>query len=169
MDLMQEFAAWAWARHHNVLSWYIRPLFLIPYCYFAYRRSALGIAATLFALATSMFWFPVPESVSPAVVAALEAERVYLLGRWNVWKVLLALLVPLSLAALAAAFWQRSLWWGAAVVNAMALTKVAWTGVVFERDAFLAHLVPALGGLAVCNVLLLWWWRRARRTAAGAR
>ena len=22
-----EFVAWAWARHHNVLSWYIRPLF----------------------------------------------------------------------------------------------------------------------------------------------
>ena len=27
-----EFAAWAWARHHNELSWYIRPLFLLPFC-----------------------------------------------------------------------------------------------------------------------------------------
>ena len=34
-----EFVAWAWARHHNVLSWYVRPLFLLPFCYFAYRRS----------------------------------------------------------------------------------------------------------------------------------
>ena len=24
---------------HNVLSWYIRPLFLLPFCYFAYKRT----------------------------------------------------------------------------------------------------------------------------------
>ncbi len=24
---IDEFVAWAWGRHHNVLSWYIRPLF----------------------------------------------------------------------------------------------------------------------------------------------
>src|SRR5215217_3294099 len=35
----EEFAAWAWDRHHNVLSWYIRPLFLLPFCYFAYKRN----------------------------------------------------------------------------------------------------------------------------------
>lgn len=26
---------WAFARHHNTASWYIRPLFLIPLCWFA--------------------------------------------------------------------------------------------------------------------------------------
>jgi hypothetical protein len=62
-----EFVAWAWERHHNVLSWYIRPLFLLPFCYFAYRRSLWGIVLTLFVLATSMFWFPAPERSSPAV------------------------------------------------------------------------------------------------------
>ena len=25
---------WLWQRHHNQLSWYIRPLFLIPVCWF---------------------------------------------------------------------------------------------------------------------------------------
>ena len=41
-----EFTAWAWERHHNILSWYIRPLFLLPFCYFAYRRSlfTLGVS-----------------------------------------------------------------------------------------------------------------------------
>jgi hypothetical protein len=39
-----EFAAWAWARHHNELSWYIRVLFVLPFCYFAYKRSLWGIA-----------------------------------------------------------------------------------------------------------------------------
>jgi ABC-type glycerol-3-phosphate transport system substrate-binding protein len=28
----EEFTTWAWERHHNVLSWYIRPLFLLPFC-----------------------------------------------------------------------------------------------------------------------------------------
>jgi hypothetical protein len=42
------FFDWAYARHQNQLSWYIRPLFLIPFCYFAYKRSLAGISATIF-------------------------------------------------------------------------------------------------------------------------
>ena len=72
---MDEFVAWAWERHHNVLSWYIRPLFFLPFCYFAYRRSLFGITLTLVALATSIFWFPAPETASPAVIEMLAAER----------------------------------------------------------------------------------------------
>jgi len=55
-----EFVAWAWERHHNVLSWYIRPLFVLPFAYCAYKRSLWGMTLTLLALATSMFWFPAP-------------------------------------------------------------------------------------------------------------
>jgi hypothetical protein len=65
MDILSDFAAWAWARHHNEWSWYIRPLFLIPFCWFAWRRSLVGTGLTLFALATSMFWFPAPRVPSP--------------------------------------------------------------------------------------------------------
>ena len=36
------FFHWAFARHHNPLSWYIRPLFLIPFCLAAYHRSHAG-------------------------------------------------------------------------------------------------------------------------------
>ncbi len=68
MDWVHELAAWAWERHHNVLSWYIRPLFLLPFCFFAYRRSVLGIVLTLVALATSMAWFPAPGAPSSAVI-----------------------------------------------------------------------------------------------------
>src|SRR4028119_50008 len=60
-----EFVAWAWERHHNVLSWYIRPLFFLPFCFFAYRRSLWGMTLSLLALATSMFWFPAPGEVRP--------------------------------------------------------------------------------------------------------
>jgi hypothetical protein len=62
VELLDAFLSWAWARHHNVLSWYVRPLFLLPFCYFAYRRSVKGIALTLLALATSMFWSPSQNS-----------------------------------------------------------------------------------------------------------
>ena len=41
-----EFVACAWTRHHNILSWYVRPLFILPFCFFAYRRSLTGIVAT---------------------------------------------------------------------------------------------------------------------------
>ena len=75
MGNTDEFIAWAWERHHNVLSWYIRPLLLLPFCYFAYRRSLFGIVLTLVALATSMFWFPAPETTSPAVREMLAGGR----------------------------------------------------------------------------------------------
>ena len=95
---LDEFAAWAWARHHNVLSWYIRVLFLLPFCYFAYKRSLFGMTLTLVALATSMFWFPAPERPDPRAFEFLAMEREYLSGEWTTAKILLGLLVPGSLA-----------------------------------------------------------------------
>ncbi len=70
----EEIAAWAWARHHNELSWYIRMLFLLPFCYFAYKRSLWGITLTVVALATSMFWFPAPERADPGAAEFLAVE-----------------------------------------------------------------------------------------------
>jgi hypothetical protein len=57
MELINDFLSWLWARHHNQLSWYIRPLFLLPFCYFAYRRSVWGIVVILLVFPTSLFWF----------------------------------------------------------------------------------------------------------------
>ncbi|MBJ6888794.1 hypothetical protein [Vibrio cholerae] len=166
MEILQSFVEWAWARHHNVLSWYIRPLFLVPFCYFAYRRSLLGLFITVVALLTSMFWFPVPKTVSPAVLSALMAEKDYLLGPWSTWKVLLALLVPASFYALAAAFWKRSYVLGLAVINAMVFIKILWTFVMFDRQAALAHLAPAVVGLALVNIAVLYWIKRQKRRRA---
>jgi hypothetical protein len=72
--------------------------------YFAYRRSVKGIALTLLALATSMFWFPEPEPADPKVLEFLATEKEYLTGDWTLAKALMSLLVPASLAALALAF-----------------------------------------------------------------
>jgi hypothetical protein len=157
-----EFVAWAWARHHNVLSWYIRPLFILPFCYFAYKRSLWGIVITLLALATSMFWFPAPQHSSPAVNEMLASEREYLTANWTLWKFLIALLVPLGFAALALAFWRRSLAWGLALINAMVLFKIGWTFLFSTEAGAMSHLPAALLGLVVCDALILYFMRRMR-------
>jgi len=47
MDTLVDFLNWAWARHHNLLRWYIRPWFILPLCYFAYQKNARGIVITI--------------------------------------------------------------------------------------------------------------------------
>jgi hypothetical protein len=74
-----------------------------------------------------MFWFPEPEQPGPEVLKFLAVEKEYLTGDWTLAMVLMALLVPASLAALALAFWKRSLFYELAVINAIMLTKIAWS------------------------------------------
>jgi hypothetical protein len=162
---LQGVAAWAWARHHNVLSWYVRPLFLLPLAWSAYRRSPAGIAVTLVGLATSMAWFPAPARVDPRVAEFLRFEQEWLTGEWTGRKVLLTVLSPLSLSAYCLAFWRRSPGWGLVVLNAMAAGKVLW-GVVSGRGTGWAMLAPAGAGLAVGDVVLVVAARSRRRRAA---
>jgi hypothetical protein len=158
-----EFLAWAWERHHNVLSWYIRPLFFLPFCYFAYRRSVSGMMLTLVALATSMFWFPAPERTDPQVLEFLAVEREYVTGDWTMGKVLLALLVPISFAALGLVFWKRSIVYGLVLINAIVLVKLAWSFYFGDESGGLTLLPSAVAGLAVCDAVILYVLRRMRK------
>ena len=172
-DWLTELVSWAWARHHNILSWYIRPLFLLPFCFFAYRRSVVGIVVTLVALMTSMAWFPAPAQPDPAVVQLLQVERDYLLGQWTVGKVVIALLVPVVFGGIAVALWRRSIGWALVVINAAVLFKIAWTYFFDAGGAGAdAHLPAALVGLAVVDVVLVLavgWLRRRRAKPVGVR
>ncbi len=156
------FFDWAFERHKNQLSWYIRPLFIIPFCYFAYKRSWAGVMGSMFAVMTSMFWFPRPESVSPLVVEFLEMEKEYLMGNWDFAKILITLMVPVSLTALAAAFWKRNLFFGMAVMVFIALAKISWS-VVFGGESGTSVMVPAMVGLLVCVVLVYVGFKRMER------
>ena len=122
---VNDFFSWAWERHHNILSWYTRPLFLIPFCYFIYKRNIWGVVLTLIALATSMFWFSKPETVSPQVEGFLKMEAEWLLGEWTLSKTLMSLLIPITFVMLGAAFWKRSLLFGLSVVVLVAVVKVS--------------------------------------------
>jgi hypothetical protein len=121
---------------------------------------------TLVTLATSMFWFPAPETTSPAVREMLAAEEEYLTANWTPWKVLIALLVPVSFAALGLAFWSRSLIWGLAVINGAILFKIGWTLVFSTEAGAMSHLPAAVLGLAVCNAVILYLLRRMRRRSS---
>ncbi len=165
MATVPAFFDWAFARHHNVASWYVRPLFLIPFALFAYRRSLAGIFATLFLLATSMFWFPEPAEPDPLVTDFLRVEMEYLTGAWGMEKLVASALVPLTLAALAAALWRRNLLLGLSVLVLIAVMKVTWS-VLEAGEAGLAVIAPAVGGLLACVVLIWFGVRRAGRRAS---
>ena len=121
------FFDWVFDRHHNQWSWYIRPLFLIPFCYFSYKQNWSGISITIFCIFPSMFWFPRPELVSDSVVKFLQFEKDFLYGKWHIEKVMMILTIPISFIALGISFWKRSLIMGIGVVILMATGKMVWS------------------------------------------
>lgn len=153
---------WVFERHQNQLSWYIRPLFLIPFCIFAYKRSWFGLSGTIFLLVTSMFWFNKPEVVNEQVQTFLLMEKEYLTGGWNTAKILLSPIVPISLAALALAFWKRSLLLGISVLVFIAVAKILWSA-VFGGASGMAVIAPAVVGLVICVALIFIGFRRLEK------
>jgi hypothetical protein len=165
MDTVGDFLNWAWARHHNPLSWYIRPLFVLPFCYFAYRKSAWGLGLTVVAVATSMFWFPAPAATDARAEAFLAMERQYVTGSWTFAKIAMTALVPLWFVALASAFWWRSWLAGLLVINGGALLKVIWSFYFAGTSAW--SIIPAVGiGALIINGVMLYAYRRVRRREA---
>lgn len=168
MDVLYDFLNWAWARHHNPLSWYIRPLFVLPFCYFAYKKSRWGVGLTIVAVLSSMFWFPPPAATDPRATAFLAMERQYITGAWTFSKVAMTALVPVWFIALAWAFWRRSWLAGFVVINVGALLKVIWSFYFAGVSAW--SIIPAVSlGAAVINAAMLYAYWRLRREAGTTR
>ena len=153
------FFDWVFDRHHNQLSWYIRPLFLIPFCYFSYKQNWSGISITIFLLFTSMFWFPRPEEVSDGVKEFLQFEKDFLYGKWDIKKVMMVLTIPISFLALGLSFWKRSLTMGIGVVILMATGKVVWS-IQNAGESGESILVPAIIGLTICCGLIYYGFKK---------
>ena len=77
----------------------------------------------------------------------LAVEREYLTGDWTTSKVLLALLVPISFAALGLVFWKRSIVYGLVLMNAVVLIKLAWSFYFGDESGGLTLLPSATRGL----------------------
>lgn len=101
------FFEWSFVQNHNVLSWHIRPLILLPLCYFSYKRSALGIRITAFLGLTSIMWFTEPTVFNDKVIGFLEMEKEYLTTNWTLTKIVISSFVPLMLYLLCLAFWKK--------------------------------------------------------------
>jgi hypothetical protein len=157
------FFNWAFERHHNILSLYIRPLFIIPMVIFAFRKSLTGIFASIFALFTSMFWFPVPATNSPQVLEFLAFEMDYLKGVWTAPKIVMSLAVPLFFFMLLTAAWKRNWKWLLGVIIGAAVLKFIWS-IAFSGEAGMSILKPALLGLVVCIGGLSYFFKRHKRT-----
>jgi hypothetical protein len=159
MDGLQDFLDWAWARHHNPLSWYIRPLFVLPFCYFAYRKNWWGMLLTVVAVLSSMFWFPAPTTVDPQTTAFLAMERKYVTGPWTPGKIAMISLVPAWFVGCAWAFWRRSWIGGFVLITAGTLLKVGWS-LYFGGESGRTIVPPAAFGFVVCMVSLWYAYRR---------
>lgn len=155
----EPFFNWAFERHHNILSWYIRPIFIIPIVLFAYRRSWTGIFASVFALFTSMFWFPAPETSSADVLSFLAYEIEYLKGAWDGTKIFMSLTVPVFFIILILAAWQRNGKWLIGIVIGAALLKIMWS-IIFSGDAGMSVIKPAITGVVVCILGIFFYKRR---------
>jgi hypothetical protein len=158
----QTFFDWVFDRHHNQWSWYIRPLFLIPFCFFAYKHSWPGMAITIFCLFTSMFWFSRPEVVSENVIEFLQFEKEYLYGEWNTKKIMMALTIPISFLALGISFWKRSLLIGLGVVILMATGKIVWS-IQNAGESGKSILIPAVIGLLMCCALIYYGFKKMEK------
>ncbi|GAA3870335.1 hypothetical protein [Celeribacter arenosi] len=144
----ESFAQWTFARHANILSWYVRPLLLLPLCYAAWKRSWAGVGWSIFAMITSMAWFPVPDTPRPEVIDFLEMEKALLAQGWNLANILGLLAVVGYGALLIAAFWRQSWKLGLGVAAFGAVGKSLWS-VAFSPESGTSVLPFAAAGFAI--------------------
>lgn len=158
----QTFFDWVFDRHHNQWSWYIRPAFIIPFCFFAYKRSWTGISVTIFCLFTSMFWFSKPEIVNDSVNTFLQFEKDWLSSGWDFNKIMLIFTVPVSFFVLGLAFWRRSLLIGLGVIVLIAIGKIVWS-IRNAGEAGKSVIIPAILGVIVCLGLIYFGFKRLEK------
>lgn len=150
---------WIWHRHQNQFSWYSRPLFIIPACYYAYRQKLGFIIGIMVLLGASLFWFAPPVEVSETISGYLDWEREAFLNPNNQKPlIVLGLVVLIFLFLLFYAFWHRNYWIGLLVLNIGNLLKIA-VSVVLGEDAGMAAIIPTLSSMAILNIIALVIWK----------
>ena len=155
------FFDWAFTRHQNILSWYIRPLFTIPIVIGAFKKSYTIIFGSIFGLFTSMFWFPKPAVVSQTVKAFLEFEKGYLTTGWSIDKIFVVIAVILFFTFLICATWCRK--WSWVFINIVVCTILKMGhSVIFGEGSGLSIVKPAILGVVICTIAI-WVFFKKRK------
>ena len=154
-----DFQAWAFERHQNQLSWYIRPILILPILFFAYHRRIIGVSVSILALFTSMIWFPVPQSPPPLVKEFLTYEKEFLQAGLTAKNVLFAFLVISFFIVIVRATWLHSWKLVGLILIITALSKIIWS-YMDSGQAGLTIVVPALVGLMICLLALAFWQKK---------
>ncbi len=144
----QEMLNWAFERHLNPLSWYIRPVFLIILVYFAYKQRIKGVILTFVLMMSSMFWFPAPEKINPQMAKVLEYEQMLLSN--PVTFVLTIAFMMVFIVSILIAFWKKSIKLGLVIVNVTLIAKVL-LALLFTGEDGWAPLGNTVFGLILIN------------------
>ncbi|MCI4137735.1 hypothetical protein MMJ09_11670 [Bacillus vallismortis] len=161
---LQDILDWAFRRHLNPLSWYIRPLFLLVLVYAAYQRSWKGIIIIFVLMMSSMVWFPEPKKIDLHMQKVLEFEQ-KLLGS-PISAVLTIAFMMVFLGLILAAFWKRSLVYGFILLNVTLVGKVAMS-LFFTGENGWAPLGNTVFGLLMINGIGLFIKCRNRKKRRG--
>jgi len=163
---IQHFWDWAFERHLNPFSWYIRPVFLLILAYFAYKRSWKGIAITFVLMMSSMVWFPAPKTIDPQMQVVLEYEKMLLSNPASAILTLAFMMV--FIVSIGIAFWKHSLKMGLIMINVTLLGKVALS-LFFTGENGWAPLGNTLFGLVLVNgigIPLILWLRKRKHSVS---
>ncbi|MED4207455.1 hypothetical protein [Neobacillus mesonae] len=144
----QEILDWAFHRHLNPLSWYIRPVFLIVIVYFAYKRSMKAVIITFGLMMSSMVWFPAPETINPQMQAVLEYERILLSN--PISAVFTIAIMMVFVVLILVSFWKHSLMFGLIILNVTLIGKVILS-LLFTGENGWAPLGNTIFGLILIN------------------
>ncbi len=154
-----ELLNWAYKRHQNQLSFYIRPLLLLPYCWFAYKKSISGMAISFLMIMTSMFWFNEPAEPNEDVALFLEMEKNWIKQPLTWYKTLEIMLIPITFFLLALTFWTKNIFVGYLIFSTSILMKILWS-VDLSNEGYVI-IIPAVMGIALAGIFI-WKWQNKK-------
>jgi hypothetical protein len=160
----ENLGGWIWERHQNQFSWYSRPLFLLPACYYAYRHRLWLVIGFMTLLGCSLFWFAPPEHVPEHIHGYLEWEKqLFFSHDSHLPLFLLVVVVIVFLAGLFRAFWQKNPWLGLLLINVGTLLKVV-VSVTLGQEAGMAAVFPSLSSIVIINAVAFVAWKFLGKT-----
>lgn len=99
-----------------------------------------------------MFWFPKPAFVPEEISEFLRMERDWIMGNWNLFKGVEALMIPLGFVMITYALWRRNLWRGIFIISGLIVFKVCWS-LIYGGTTGTKIIVPALMGIILAIIV----------------